>query len=468
MTHRRDARATDGDTAEVSSQPDGSLTGPGREVPRRLLVGVILAGTLSVLDSTIVVPLLTTIAADLGLGSEASWLVSAYLLASTVTIPAWGRWLDLRGERTPFWVALSLFSLGTVAAMLAPDFAALVAARVIQGIGAGGVVPLGQAILAGRVDSTERAHLQIHYNVAYGIAAGAGPLIGGALVAVSWRWAFAVVLPFCAVVAWCLRGQLRAVPRRPGALEPFDWWGSALVTVGLTGLLLGVERGVAWLAALGGLVLLLFIRRSLRHPRGLVPRALLTNRVVLACTGAAVLVGFVQFSFLTYLPALSQQTAPDLNPGLVVVPLTILWVTAGAFTAVLALRTGTRVLAVAAALLGTVAGLIVAVLTAYPSLLIAGVLVGAAAGLTLIPSLLLAQHAADGRDVGATTSLLVLLRNAGAALGVAITAVVLADRGSSAAFILLAVVAACGLIPALTMPGARREATIRRAADLGG
>ena len=141
-------------------------------VGARLLVGVILAGTLSVLDSTLVVPLLGVIGRDLGGGASVSWLVSAYLLASTVTIPLWGRWLDLRGERSPMWWALGLFTLGTAFAVVAPSLEILILARVIQGIGAGGVFPLGQAILTGRCTPDERARLQIYYNIAYGIAAG--------------------------------------------------------------------------------------------------------------------------------------------------------------------------------------------------------------------------------------------------------------------------------------------------------
>ena len=164
-------------------------------VGTRVLVAVILTGTLSVLDSTLVVPLLTTIGDDLGGGSEVSWLVAGYLLTSTVTIPVWGRILDLRGERQVMWTSLIIFLVGTVAAVAAPSIEALIVARLIQGVGAGGIVPVGQAILASRCTSEERARLQVYYNVAYGAAAGLGPLIGGAIVNVSWRWAFALIIP---------------------------------------------------------------------------------------------------------------------------------------------------------------------------------------------------------------------------------------------------------------------------------
>ncbi|MFM9050336.1 MAG: MFS transporter, partial [Actinomycetota bacterium] len=122
----------------------------------RVLIGVILTGTLSVLDSTLVVPLLTTIGADFGGGSEVSWLVAGYLLTSTVTIPLWGRWLDLRGERDVMWAALAVFLAGTVVSLSAPSLEILIVGRLIQGVGVGGLVPVGQAILAGRCTSPER------------------------------------------------------------------------------------------------------------------------------------------------------------------------------------------------------------------------------------------------------------------------------------------------------------------------
>ena len=107
-------------------------------VGARVLIGVILTGTLSVLDSTLIVPLLTTIGAQFDGGSTVSWLVAGYLLTSTVTIPLWGRWLDLRGERDVMWTALAVFLVGTVVSMTAPSLEILILGRLVQGVGAGG------------------------------------------------------------------------------------------------------------------------------------------------------------------------------------------------------------------------------------------------------------------------------------------------------------------------------------------
>ena len=425
-------------------------------VGARVLVGVILTGTLSVLDSTLVVPLLTTIGADFDGGSEVSWLVAGYLLTSTVTIPLWGRWLDLRGERMVMWAALGVFLLGTIVSMAAPTLEVLILGRLIQGAGAGGVVPVGQAVLAGRCTSDERARMQIYYNVAYGIAAGLGPLIGGALVAISWRWAFAIIIPVILLAGALLFGKLNDKPRGTEDRR-FDGIGSALMISGLTLLLLGIERGWWWALIVGGVLTAALVWHALRKKQGLIPASLLTSKTIVATVLVALLIGFVQFSMLTYLPLLSQQAAPDINSGLVVVPLTVLWMTLGAVTGMLALRFGTRPLALLSVVLAAASAGAILASTAYPSLLVSSLFIGAAAGLILIPALLLCQHAAPREDVGAATSFMVLMRNFGGAAGAALTAVLLVDFGVRTAFGMLAIVALLALVPALLLPSPSRE-----------
>lgn len=429
----------------------------------RVLIGVILTGTLSVLDSTLVVPLLTSIGASFDAGSTVSWLVAGYLLTSTVTIPLWGRWLDLRGEKSAMWTALAVFLLGTVVSMLAPSLPVLILGRLIQGVGAGGVVPVGQAIVAARCTGTERARLQVYYNVAYGVAAGLGPLIGGALVAVSWRWAFAIIIPVILAAGALLWGRLTTRPRDS---EPrkFDSIGSALMTAGLTLVLLGIERSWPWSLGLGGVLVIAFIVHAVRRKDGLVPASLLTSRTIVATVVIALIIGFAQFAMLTYLPLLSQQTAPSLNSGIVVIPLTLLWMTLGAFTGILALKVGTRLLALLSVVFACLSAVTIVVSTAYPSLLLASVLIGVAAGLILIPALLLCQHAAPAQDVGAATSFMVLMRNFGGAAGAAVVAVLLADAGVDIAFGTLAVIVLLALLPVALLPSnsAERQLLARR------
>ena len=441
-----------------------ATTGAGGLVSRRIpesvgarvLIGVILACTLSVLDSTLIVPLLATIGESFGASSEVSWLVAGYLLTSTVTIPLWGRWLDLRGERSGMWAALTIFLAGTIISMLAPSLTVLIIGRLVQGVGVGGIVPIGQALVAARCSGEERARLQIYYNVAYGIAAGLGPLIGGALVGVSWRWAFALIIPMIFVAGGLLWGKLTSKPR-VGETRRFDSLGSVLMIAGLTLLLLGIERGWWWGLVAGTVLVVAFVVHALRRRDGLVPASLLTSRVIVATVVVALIIGFVQFSMLTYLPLLSQQVAPSLNSGIVVIPLTVLWMTLGGFMGILALRVGTRLLAVVSVACAVLSAVTVVVSVTYASLVLASVLVGASAGLILIPALLLCQHAAPAEDVGAATSFMVLMRNFGGAAGAALIAVLLVDAGVNVAFGTMAVVALLALIPALSLPSLAKE-----------
>ena len=436
------------------------------EVGGRLFAGILLTATLSVLDSTLIVPLLSAIGDDFDAGSQIAWLVAAYLLASTVTIPVWGRALDLLGERKVMYAALIVFAAGSILGALAPSHFVLIRARAVQGVGAGGLIPVSQSIISARCKPHDRAQLQIYYNGAYGAAAGIGPLIGGALIEVSWRWSFALLLPLIALGALLLHGRLRSEP--VGAADrPFDLRGSIIITIALLLTLLGVERGVLWLVVVGLGLIVVFVVGALRVEHAVVPRTILRNRTAVMISLFILPIGFGQYAILTFLPGLSQDLAPDLNSGLVVLPFTILGMTMGAVTGSLALKVGTRPLACLAALFLGASMVAVAVSDALPGLFLAAALMGLSAGFAITPSLLLIQHSAEIADVGSATSLGVLMRNFGGALGAAVMAVLLADVGTSSAFLIAAVVGLIALAPALLLPSrdaehaiiARREAS---------
>ena len=429
------------------------------EVGGRLFTGILLTATLSVLDSTLIVPLLSTIGDEFDAGSQIAWLVAAYLLASTVTIPVWGRGLDLLGERRVMWAALVVFAAGSVLGVFAPNLLVLILARVVQGIGAGGLIPVSQAIISARCKPHDRARLQIYYNGAYGAAAGIGPLIGGALISVSWRWSFALLLPVIAIAGVLLQGRLRSEPT--GATDrPFDIRGSIILTLALIITLLGVERGLLW-ALVSGLVLVAaFVLWALRVEHAVVPRSILRNRTAVILSLFVLPIGFGQYAILTFLPGLSQDVAPDLNSGLVVLPFTILGMTMGAFTGSLALRVGTRLLACISAVLLAASMATVAWASGLAGLFLAAGLMGLSAGFAITPSLLLLQHSAEVADVGSATSLGVLMRNFGGALGAAVMAVLLADVGTTTAFLLATLVGAVALAAAVLLPSRVSEHAI--------
>ena len=298
--------------------------------------------------------------------------------------------------------------------------------------------------------------MQVYYNIAYGVAAGLGPLIGGFLVGVSWRWAFAVILPFIIVVALLMRGRLSNSPRSTEDSR-FDTLGAVMLTLGLVVILIGIERRAPWWIPIGVLLLAVMLVRSRGIDNAVIPWRVLQHRAVVAASSVTLLIGFVQFAMITYLPQLSLKAAPDLNSGLVVIPLTVLWMTSGALTGLLALKVGYRVLALIGTITGALAAVTLGISVALPALFIASVLTGLATGLVLIPLLLLTQRSVNSADVGSATSLIVVTRNFGGAAGAALTAVLLADLGASEAFMIVAAIAAVAVAPALIVPGRARS-----------
>ncbi len=442
----------------------------------RLVAAAVLTGTLTILDLAIVLPILTSIGRDLGALSEVSWLVAAYLVASTVTIPVWGRAMDLRGERTAVLSSLVVFMVGLVLAALAPTMAALIAARVVQGIGAGGTVTFGQAVLAARCDKARRARLQVWYQASYGITFAVGPLLGSALTRASWRWAFVVIMPFVVVAFLLYLGQLRKAPQAKN-LPPFDVRGSFLVTVWMVALLIGVEslssggpvELVGFAVAVVTTPLLILHFKSAANP--LIPRGIFGNRVIVLASLMMLLIGFAQFAFVTYLPALSEFYDNRVNTGIAVALMMVPYVLVGAVGAVLALKTGTRVLGLVASVGTVVAGVIVAQALNLPGLYLAAVVMGVSLAMTMIPMLLLCQHAAAHADMGAATSLPILMRNFGGALGAAVIAALAArfetqaDPASGLAQSFWAVVAVgvVALVVAAFMP--RRDKELKLLAE---
>ena len=196
------------------------------------------------LDQTIVVTALPRIVADLGGLTSYSWIVTAYMLALTVTVPLYGKLVDVHGARRPFIGAIALFLVGSALCGAAQTMSQLVAFRVVQGIGAGGLVPLALSTVGGLVPPRERGRYQGLIGATFAAAAIGGPPLGGVIVdTIGWRWIFLVNLPLAmlALVAiWV------AMPREPRRHErSIDWLGAAVLAAGSSALLLGAGLGRA-------------------------------------------------------------------------------------------------------------------------------------------------------------------------------------------------------------------------------
>lgn len=297
---------------------------------------VVYAGLMSVillasLDQTIVATALPRIATDLGGLSSYSWIVTSYLLACTVTIPIYGKLGDLYGRRPLLVVAIALFLAGSVACGLAQSTGELIGARVVQGIGAGGFIPLVQAVIGNLIPPRDRGRYMGILSATVASAAIAGPAVGGWLAdGPGWRWIFFLNLPICTLaLTLVLRTIPRAFERRPHTL---DWQGALVLAGGTAALLLGLVwggRDYAWgsghvLAALGAAALLLaaFGLRERRVPEPILPFPLLRDPVVAASVAAMFVMGMATLGTVTFIPLFVQGVigTSAASSGLVLTP----------------------------------------------------------------------------------------------------------------------------------------------------
>jgi EmrB/QacA subfamily drug resistance transporter len=280
-----------------------------------VFVTIMLGMLLSALDQTIVSTALPTIVGDLGGSGHMSWVVTAYLLAETVSTVLVGKFGDLFGRRIVFQVSAVVFVAGSVVAGISNSMLMLIAARAVQGIGGGGLMVTASALIADVIPLRERGKYQGALGAVFGVTTVLGPTLGGLFTDhLSWRWCFYVNVPVAVVM---LAMTARNIPSVKAAAKPvIDYAGIVLVTLGASALVLGLSWGgneYAWGSAtiLGlfvGSVLLLtafvFVERRASEPT--LPMRLFRNPVFTVCSVLSFIVGFAMLGALTYLPTYLQ------------------------------------------------------------------------------------------------------------------------------------------------------------------
>ena len=268
--------------------------------------GLLLAMLLASLDQTIVATALPTIVRDLGSTDQLSWVVTAYLLGATVSMPLWGRASDLYGRKPLFLAAIVVFLTGSALSGLAGTLGQLIGFRALQGLGAGGLMTLAMAIVGELVPGRERGRYQGYIQIVFIVASVAGPLLGGLFADhASWRWVFYVNLPIGAVTLALITTSLHLpVERRPVKL---DYLGAALLAGALTCLLLATTRGTDALYAGFAILLVAFIAQERRAPEPVLPLRLFRQPVFDIVSAALFMTTLALMVVIVFLPLFLQS-----------------------------------------------------------------------------------------------------------------------------------------------------------------
>jgi EmrB/QacA subfamily drug resistance transporter len=399
----------------------------------RVVFGILTCMMLAAIDQTVVLPAIPQMAASLHGARHLSWVVSAYLLTATATTPIYGKLSDQLGRRAVLMPALVFFCVASVVCALSSSVLMLIFARALQGIGGGALLAVSQAAIADVIPPRERGKYQAWFSAVWSISSVAGPIAGGVVAQqLTWRWIFWFNVPL-ALLAIGLGARGLAGLKPAGLRSRIDYFGALLMMSGVTAALFGLSTGgvdVPWFSAeeLGVLVLAaaifgLLALQQRRAAAPLFPAALLAKPAFRGVLEISFLNAASMFGAIFLLPLLLQwlyHQGPSAS-GLELVPF-LFGTTAGAYAAGQVTRhTGrSRMILVAGIAPSAAAFLLLAAAPGggtlfYP--ISVSTVFGFGIGCVMPTALVLAQSQAAGRDMGAATGLLLLLRAMGGAFG---------------------------------------------------
>jgi EmrB/QacA subfamily drug resistance transporter len=402
--------------------------------------GVMTGMFLAALEATVVSTAMPTVIASLGGLSHYSWVFSAYLITSTVTVPVWGKLSDLYGRRLFYQLGIAVFLLGSVLSGMSTSMAQLIIFRSIQGLGAGALVPLGMTIIGDIYTISERARMQAFFSGVWGLASVIGPVAGGFITdQLSWRWVFYLNLPV-GLAAALIMGLALKEPRRTER-PTIDYAGAATLMASITLLMLALVEGgtsLRTLTSLSNLALFagaatlaaLFVWIELRVKDPVVPFQLFRNRVVTVAVVAGFLAGVSMFGAITFVPLFAQGAlgATATEAGSFLTPLMLSWVSLSIIGGRLLLKIGYRPTTIAGFALLTLGFVLLSSFgraTPRVWLYFDLIMIGAGLGLTMLTLLIAVQQSVPRGQLGVATSLNQFARSIGGAFGVAVMGAVL-------------------------------------------
>ncbi|MFI6513208.1 MDR family MFS transporter [Streptosporangium sp. NPDC050855] len=418
---------------------------PGRR--REVMVvlpGLMLAMVLAMLDNMIVGTAMPRIVGELGGLTHLSWVVTAYVLGTTVSTPIWGKIGDLYGRKNIFLASIALFMLGSALCGMAGSdllggpsdgMAQLIAFRALQGLGAGGLMVNAMAIIGDLVPPRERGQYQGIMAAVMSLAMIAGPLVGGFITDhLNWRWAFYVNLPLGFVALAMLAVTLK-LPRLRTE-HRIDWLGAVLLSIGITALVLITTWGGndhAWgspqilgLAALAVVTLALFVPVERRAAEPILPLHVFRDRNFSLISAVGFLLGFAMFGAINFLPLFQQtvQGATATNSGLLLLPMMGASMVVSLFVGRAITRTGRyKIYPVLGGAIMAAGMWLLSLMDVHTPAWQTGVFIGVLGlgmGFLMQITMLIAQNSVEQKDLGVASSASTFFRSIGGSFGVSL------------------------------------------------
>ncbi|MCW7943624.1 DSBA oxidoreductase [Streptomyces hygroscopicus] len=440
------ARAADRESPGIGGPLAGRHALPPEGVHGGVIVsiGALLLGLLlAALDQTIVSTALPTIVSDLGGLEHLSWVVTAYLLASTAATPLWGKLGDQYGRKRLFQTAIVIFLVGSALCGMAQNMPQLIAFRAVQGLGGGGLIVLSMAIVGDIVPPRERGRYQGLFGAVFGATSVLGPLLGGLFTQhLSWRWVFYVNLPVGVVALAVIATALR-IPRK-AERHVIDYLGTLLIASVATCLvLLASLGGTTWswgspqtvgLAVVGAALVVVFVLVERRAAEPVLPLKLFRVRTFTLSAVISFIVGFAMFGAMTYLPTFLQIVhgiTPTMS-GVHMLPMVVGMLLASTTSGQIVSRTGRwKVFPIAGTGVTTIGLLLLHRLDEHSSTAEMSwyfFVFGLGLGLVMQVLVLIVQNAVGYEDLGVATSGATFFRSIGASFGVSVFGAIFASR----------------------------------------
>ncbi|MGW1275761.1 MDR family MFS transporter [Streptomyces tsukubensis] len=434
----------------VTSQRAGTEAGGTAPMTHRQIMealsGLLIGMFVAILSSTIISNALPQIITDLDGGQSAyTWVVTAALLSMTATTPLWGKLADLVSKKLLVQIALLIWIAGSLLAGLAGSTGTLIACRVIQGIGVGGLSALAQIIMAAMIAPRERGRYSGYLGATFAIATVGGPLLGGVITDtewLGWRWCFYVGVPFALLALVVLQKTLRLpVVKRDVKV---DWAGATLISAAVSLLLIWVTfagDNYAWMswqtfAMLGGTALLtaVFLYVESRAGEPIIPLRLFRNRTISLASAASLFVGVAMFAgtvFFSQYFQLARGLSPTMS-GVATIPMIAGLFLSSTVSGKLITRTGRWKGWLLAGGMLTTAGLgLLGTIrhdTPYWHTALFMAVLGLGIGMTMQNLVLCTQNQVTAADLGAASSVVTFFRSLGGAIGVSALGAILGTR----------------------------------------